>query len=162
MHSYGGFSPSPVDKILVMIIHCDNYIIIVTTVAMMHLPDVERILFLLPLLFTKQAVNLDLKFDQTGSMVAVRKEDLHILNVVSGILDIALSIAASVISSLLLLSGDIEQNPGPGMELCCMFIHYCLAIIIICTIGVDLDYNNVDATQVLSKLPCDLLTLATS
>ena len=29
------------------------------------------------------------------------------------VLDVAISIAASVIVSLLLLSGDIEQNPGP-------------------------------------------------
>ena len=29
------------------------------------------------------------------------------------VLDVAVSIAASVIVSLLLLSGDIEQNPGP-------------------------------------------------
>lgn len=28
-------------------------------------------------------------------------------------LDVAMSVAASVISSLLLISGDIEENPGP-------------------------------------------------
>ena len=32
------------------------------------------------------------------------------------LLDTALSISASVVMSLLLLSGDIEENPGPGSQ----------------------------------------------
>ena len=83
---------------------------------MIHTPDMERILSLLRILINKQVEIVDLKFDQTGSIVTNRREDLRILYLVNSILDIALSVAASVVASLLLLSGDIEQNPGPGKE----------------------------------------------
>ena len=86
------------------------------TVAVIHTPDMERILSLLRILITKRVEIIDLKFDQTGSVVTKRREDLRILYLVNSILDVALSVAASVIASLLLLSGDIEQNPGPGKE----------------------------------------------
>ena len=33
--------------------------------------------------------------------------------VAKAVLDVALSVAASVVLSLLLISGDIEENPGP-------------------------------------------------
>jgi hypothetical protein len=36
-----------------------------------------------------------------------------VLTVAKAVLDIALSVAASVILSLLLISGDVEENPGP-------------------------------------------------
>ena len=36
-----------------------------------------------------------------------------VLAVAKAVLDVALSVAASVILSLLLISGDIEENPGP-------------------------------------------------
>ena len=72
-----------------------------------------RILSLLWVLINKQVEIVALKF---GSLVIKRREDLRILYLVNCILDVALSVAASVIASLLLLSGDIEQNPGPGKE----------------------------------------------
>ena len=93
------------------------------TVAVIHTPDMERILSLLRILITKRVEIIDLKFDQTGSVVTKRREDLRILYLVNSILDVALSVAASVIASLLLLSGDIEQNPGPGKEGCCVHIY---------------------------------------
>ena len=83
---------------------------------MIHTPDMERILSLLRILINKQVEIVDLKFDQTGSIITKRRDDLRILYLVNSILDIALSVAASVVASLLLLSGDIEQNPGPGKE----------------------------------------------
>ena len=83
---------------------------------MIHTPDIERMLTLLRILINKRVEIVDLKFDQNGSVVTKRREDLRILYLVSCILDVALSVAASVIASLLLLSGDIEQNPGPGKE----------------------------------------------
>ena len=43
-----------------------------------------------------------------------RSEILRWLAVVKALLDTVLSMAASVISSLLLMSGDVEENPGPG------------------------------------------------
>ena len=82
----------------------------------MHTPDMEIILSLLRILITKRVEIIDLKFDQNGSVVTKRLEDLRILYLVNCILDVALSVAASVVASLLLLSGDIEQNPGPGKE----------------------------------------------
>ena len=39
---------------------------------------------------------------------------LWILVVVKASLDVVMSVAASVILSLLLISGDVEENPGPG------------------------------------------------
>ena len=36
-----------------------------------------------------------------------------VLAVAKAVLDVALSVAASVILSLLLISGDVEENPGP-------------------------------------------------
>ena len=36
-----------------------------------------------------------------------------VLAVAKAVLDVALSVAASVILSLLLLAGDVEENPGP-------------------------------------------------
>ena len=36
-----------------------------------------------------------------------------VLAVAKAVLDVVLSVAASVISTLLLLSGDVEENPGP-------------------------------------------------
>ena len=96
---------------------------------MIHAPDVESIPFLLRLLTaSKQAVIFDIEVDQTRSMVTIRREDLTISYLVNCILDVALSVAASVVASLLLLSGDIEQNPGPGKELCC---HYCSTIMFV-------------------------------
>ena len=46
---------------------------------------------------------------KTGSTIKTRNG----LCLPKCVLDVAVSIAASVIVSLLLLSGDIEQNPGP-------------------------------------------------
>ena len=55
---------------------------------------------------------LDLAGDQSrkGSV----KVDKRTLVLANSMLDTTLSVAASVIMSLLLLSGDIEENPGPG------------------------------------------------
>ena len=36
-----------------------------------------------------------------------------VLAVAKAVLDVALSVSASVILSLLLISGDVEENPGP-------------------------------------------------
>lgn len=42
--------------------------------------------------------------------------DTRTLVLANSMLDTALSVAASVVMSLLLLSGDIEENPGPGSQ----------------------------------------------
>ena len=57
---------------------------------------------------------LDLAGDQNrkGSI----KVDKRTLVLANSMLDTTLSVAASVIMSLLLLSGDIEENPGPGSQ----------------------------------------------
>ena len=43
-----------------------------------------------------------------------RSEILRWLARAKSLLDTVLSAAASVIDSLLLMSGDVEENPGPG------------------------------------------------
>ena len=42
---------------------------------------------------------------------------VQVVHVVIASLETTLSAAASVIFSQLLMSGDVEQNPGPGMEM---------------------------------------------
>ena len=81
-----------------------------------HALDVRRVLSILPVLTSKQVEIFDVKIDQKGTLVKKRRKDLKMLCLLKCVLDVAMSIAASVIVSLLLLSGDIEQNPGPGKE----------------------------------------------
>ena len=90
----------------------------------------------------------DLRIDQYRGLTAKNRGDLKI----SYLFGIVLSVAASVTASLLMLSGDIEENPVPGKE---HRILLCSQYAIHCIIGADLDYNSVDATQELSKLPND-------
>ena len=91
------------------------------TVAVIHTPDMKRVRTLLRILITKRVEIIDVKFEQSGSLQMKRREDVTIQFLVNSVLDVALSVAATVISSLLLLSGDIEQNPGPGKTNC--YIH---------------------------------------
>ena len=91
------------------------------TVAVIHTPDMERVLSFLRILITKRVEIVDVKFEQSGSFPTKRREDLMIHYLVNSILDVALSVTSTVIATLLLLSGDIEQNPGPGKTNC--YIH---------------------------------------
>ena len=52
-------------------------------------------------------------------VVMTKREGTWVLAVAKAMLDVTLSVAASVILSLLLLSGDVEENPGPleGIDL---------------------------------------------
>ena len=59
-----------------------------------------------------------------------RGELLRRLALARALLDIVLSVAVHVIIFKLLLSGDVEKNPGPG----------------------ELDYNTVDASKPLGRL----------
>ena len=43
-----------------------------------------------------------------------RSEILRWLAVAKSLLDTVLAVAASVVNSLLLMSGDVEEDPGPG------------------------------------------------
>ena len=88
---------------------------------MIHTPDMERVLTLLRVLINKQVKIVDLNFNQNGSLMIKRREELTKLYLVNSILDVILSVAATVISSMLLLSGDIEQNPGPGKDQCSLY-----------------------------------------
>ena len=46
-------------------------------------------------------------------VIMTRREGTWVLAVAKAVLDVVLSVAASVILSLLLISGDVERNPGP-------------------------------------------------
>ena len=76
----------------------------------------ERLLTLLRILINKRVEIVDADFEQSGSIVTKRRDVFMLLYLVNSILDVVLSVAATIIASLLLLSGDIEQNPGPGKE----------------------------------------------
>ena len=46
-------------------------------------------------------------------VIMTRREGTWVLAVAKAVLDVVLSVAASVVLSLLLISGDVERNPGP-------------------------------------------------
>ena len=46
-------------------------------------------------------------------VIMTKREGMWVLAAAKAMLDVVLSVAASVILSLLLLSGDVEENPGP-------------------------------------------------
>ena len=46
-------------------------------------------------------------------VIMTKLQGTWVLAVAKVVLDVALSVAASVILSLLLISGDVEENPGP-------------------------------------------------
>ena len=46
-------------------------------------------------------------------VIMAKLQGTWVLAVAKAVLDVALSVAASVILSLLLISGDVEENPGP-------------------------------------------------
>ena len=82
-----------------------------------------------------------------------------VLAVAKAVLDVALSVAASVILSLLLISGDVEENPGPvggilnfqGLYYNIIVITTCINMTLCCYISADIDYKSVDNSQILSK-----------
>ena len=64
---------------------------------------------------TKQDLVEKLHYIDTEVEVVImtKREGTWVLAAAKAVLDIVLSVAASVILSLLLLSGDVEENPGP-------------------------------------------------
>ena len=74
---------------------------------------------------------------------------MYVLALMSAILDVILSVAASVVFSRLLISGDVESNPGPGE--CVLPVGKELYCYVNSVINTDLDYNRVDANQILGN-----------
>ena len=68
--------------------------------------------------------------DKLVNELSKRGEVLRRLSLAGALLDMVLSVAVHVIIFKLVLSGDVEKNPGPG----------------------QLDYNTVDASTTLGKL----------
>ena len=75
---------------------------------------------------------------------------LWVLTVARASMDVVMSVAASVIFSLLLISGDVEENPGPGPG--GKDIHHDKFISMLMYVCAELDYNSVDAVQILGML----------
>ena len=95
-------------------LHCVCMQYYYPTAMIMHALDVHRVSVLMITLTCKKVEIFDIEVDQKGSTVKKRRNYLKtVLFLFKCVLDVAMSIAASVIVSLLLLSGDIEQNPGP-------------------------------------------------
>ena len=104
---------------------------------------------------------------------------MYVLALMNALLDGISSVAASVIFSHLLISGDVESNPGPGRypgELLRMYICTKLSSVLkysvictkfnntsFCVMHTDLDYHSVDANQILGQffytIMCSDLTL---
>ena len=57
-------------------------------------------------------------------VIMTKLQGTWVLAVAKAVLDVALSVAASVILSLLLISGDIEENPGPVGGIINTVLHY--------------------------------------
>ena len=47
-------------------------------------------------------------------VIMTKLQGTWVLAAAKAVLDVALSVAASVVLSLLLISGDVEENPGPA------------------------------------------------
>ena len=75
----------------------------------------------------------------TEVVIMAKLQGTWVLAVAKAVLDVVLSVAASVILSLLLISGDVEENPGPvgGIitTLHCLTILY-TKIAIMCNVNV--------------------------
>ena len=66
------------------------------------------------MLAIKQVENSDHGVSKVEAVIRSKWEVSRVLAVARALLDVVLSVAASVIFSLLLISGDVEENPGPG------------------------------------------------
>ena len=125
--------------------------------VVVHTVDCVRALTVLwETLTDKQVEKLHYGDTEVEVVIMTKREGVWVLAVAKAMLDIVLSVAASVILSLLLLSGDVEENPGP--------VGWIVALISVCGCvfssdsgsavhtSTDLDYNSVDKNHVLSKL----------
>ena len=104
----------------------------------------------------KQVEKLHYGDTEVEIVIMTKREGAWVLAMAKAMLEVVLSVAASVISSLLLLSGDVEENPGP--------VGWIIALISFCGCvfssdsgsavhtSTDLDYNCVNESHILSKL----------
>ena len=82
--------------------------------AVIHTVDCVRALTVLwKTLADKQVEKLHYGDAEVEVVIMTKREGAWVLAVAKAMLDVVLSVAASVILSLLLLSGDVEENPGP-------------------------------------------------
>ena len=75
-----------------------------------------------------------------------------VLAVAKAVLDVALSVAASVILSLLLISGDVEENPGPVGGIIYFKLKLSRIIVELYNYYYDYYYYNVHAVTFLQTL----------
>ena len=61
-------------------------------------------------------------------VIMTKLKGTWVLAVAKAVLDVVLSVAASVILTLLLISGNVEENPGPvgGISNCLRLLYYIL------------------------------------
>ena len=83
-------------------------------------------------------------------------EAARVLAVGRALLDVVLSVAASVIFSLLLISGDVEENPGPGGSYNDLPAQSDIPYVDGIVLCIDIDYNSVDAAQILGRLSINI------
>ena len=124
--------------------------------AVLHNMDLLRCLSLLWMaLAGKQQEHCGLDKETTNE-----RRCLWVLSVARALMDVVMSVAASVISSLLLNSGDVEENPGPGTGGRPGCIHNMIKNGIVAALHVlkftDIDYKDVDATKILGMFVCKL------
>ena len=62
-------------------------------------------------------------------VIMVKLQGTWVLAVAKAVLDVVLSVAASVILSLLLISGDVEENPGPVGGIIMIYYHSIAAVL---------------------------------
>ena len=82
-------------------------------------------------------------------VIMAKLQGTWVLAVANVVLDVALSVAASVILSLLLIAGDVEENPGPIGDISNFLITTSMTLS--CCVPADFDYKSIDDSQILSK-----------
>ena len=97
---------------MVIDVVCNRHNIIMVTLMHTALPNIDCLISLSVLW---KALD-DKQEDYCGidKETANNRRCLWVLTVARALMDVVMSVAASVILSLLLISGDVEENPGPG------------------------------------------------
>ena len=81
---------------------------------MLHTLDWQRALSNLLKTITMIEIKSSSPRDKKTALTDTKDLLMYVLVLMNALLDTILSVAASVVFSRLLISGDVESNPGPG------------------------------------------------
>ena len=81
---------------------------------MLHILDWQRALSNLTKTIAMIPIKSSSRDDKKTVLTDIKDFLMYVLALMNALLDVISSVAASVIFSRLLISGDVESNPGPG------------------------------------------------